>query len=379
MSGGASLWPTPAQEMLLRAAVGPEAKAAEAFIAWKRMIDLDVEIDLGTYGLLPLLYDRLSRLGVSDPLMGRLKGIYRRSWYETHALMHATAPVVAALEARGIATLLLKGVPLALSWYPAIGLRRMADLDLAVRPEQARDAIAVLNGLGWIRDARASDEALQFRHSMLFRRPDGYELDLHWHIMFEACTPAADAGFWGRAQPLDMRGVATRRLAPADMLLHTVIHGLRANRWPPIRWIPDALAVLHRDAATMDWDGMVGFARSNRLTCRLGLGLRTLAHTYGAPVPPPVLSALRAAGTSVLERIENSVVLRDTERLYDNAVTKQWVIFADYCRVARRRDPVSFVIGFTHYLRYRWNLEGRREIVPVMLRGMARRLVSIPR
>jgi hypothetical protein len=373
------LWPSAEQELLLKAAIGPEAAARDAFLAWKRVVDLDAEVDPGTYGLLPLLYDRLRHLGVDDPLMARLKGIYRRSWYETHSLLHAVRPVVATLEAQGIPTLLLKGVPLALTWYRAIGQRSMADLDLTVHPEQARAAIRVVTGLGWVRDPRASDDALDYRHSMLFRNHNGFELDLHWHIMFEACSAAADAAFWGRAEPLDLRGVATRRLGAADMLLHTVIHGLRANPWPPIRWIPDALAVLNRDAAALDWDAMLAFARDHRLTHRLGLGLRTLADRYGAPVPAPLLLALRAERTSLLERIENTVVLGDTGRLFDNAVTKQWVIFADYCRVAPRRDPVGFTAGFSHYLRYRWNLRGRREIVPVVLRGIARRLVPTAR
>lgn len=375
----AVLWPSSVQARLLGAVVGPEADVRGNFAAWKAATDLDAEIDPGTYGLLPLLHDRLHRLGVTDPLMPRLKGIYRRCWYETHALLHAVAPVVATLEARGIATLLLKGVPLSLSWYRGVGLRRMADLDLAVRPELVHGAMAVLHDLGWIKDPNASDDALRFRHSMQFRHPEGRELDLHWHIMFETCSTAADDVFWGRSVPLEIHGVATRQLGREDTLLHTVIHGMRSNPWPPIRWIPDAMTIIDRAGASMDWDALIAFARANRLTHRLGLGLRTLAETYGARVPAHVLTSLRGERTSLLERIENTVALRDVERLYRNPITKQWVIFADYCRVAPHRDPVRFVADFPHYLRYRWRLRGRREIVPAVLRGMARRLVPAPR
>src|SRR5262249_32937094 len=153
-----------------------------------------------------------------------------------------------------------------------------------------------------------------------------------------------------------------------------VLHGMRANRWPPIRWIPDALIVLRR-ASDIDWDHVVTFARRHRLTHRLGFGLSVLAEKYGAPVPATVIDALRAAPTSLLERLENSVVLRDSRRLYSHPITKQWCIFADYLRVARRRDPIGFIADLPHYLRYRWRLRGRSEILPVVLRGLARRLV----
>ena len=71
-------------------------------------------------------------------------------------------------------------------------------------------------------------------------------------------------------------GQATRALGPEDMLLHTVIHGMRFNQEPVVRWIPDALAILVSAGDALDWDLVVREAERRRLRLRLGIGLAYL-------------------------------------------------------------------------------------------------------
>src|ERR1700722_4215811 len=123
-----TLWPTPEQALILAASVGPEATAADAFRAWSRGVDLNADFGREIFRLLPLVYDRMRRLGLDDPLMGRLKGVYRFAWYRTHALLHRTTPVVAALQDAGFDTLMLKGVPLLFTYYQNHALRPMSDI-----------------------------------------------------------------------------------------------------------------------------------------------------------------------------------------------------------------------------------------------------------
>jgi hypothetical protein len=234
--------------------------------------------------------------------------------------------------------------------------------------------MAVLQAQGWRRLYKASDEDLRFRHSMLHHNAAGDEIDLHWHGLFETCNDAADEAFWGGARPLDFAGVATRQLDPALMLLHIIVHGVRYNLEPPARWIADAITLIQAEGERLDWARFIAFARGQRLTSRLGLGLDHLARQYAAPVPPAVLRDLRSSRTSLIEHIENTVVLGDETRLYSHVLTKQWVILAEYCRCHRARGPFEFLNGLSHYIRYRWRLRGRREVVSNLLRGCARRL-----
>ncbi|MDP3660643.1 hypothetical protein, partial [Phenylobacterium sp.] len=109
LAEGGLPWPKGTQALMVRAAIGPQDEVEQCFRAWRRLVNIDDHMDGGTYRLLPLVYERLRTAGSDDPLMGRLKGVYRRAWVETQSVFHAVAPVVARLEAAGVRTLLLKG------------------------------------------------------------------------------------------------------------------------------------------------------------------------------------------------------------------------------------------------------------------------------
>ena len=73
-----ALWPTPAQELLLRSALLTGPGALEAWQRWKSQHDLvESELDHGSFRLLPLVYRNLSAQGIEEPHLARLKGIYR--------------------------------------------------------------------------------------------------------------------------------------------------------------------------------------------------------------------------------------------------------------------------------------------------------------
>jgi len=70
------------------------------------------------------------------------------------------------------------------------------------------------------------------------------------------------------------------------------------------------------------------------------------------------------------------VIFRNTDRIFDHVVGKQWVIFAEYCRKTTASGPIDFVVGLSHYIRYRWGLRGRREIIPIIVGGLKRHLLA---
>lgn len=368
------LWPTPAQEQLLKAALGEDSSALEHFYAWRSMINLADDFDRGSFRLLPLLYANMLRFGLNDSLMGRLKGTYRRAWCEAQPRFEQASSVLALLQENGIETLLIKGIPLAISYYGNPTLRPMADLDVVVPHAKAAQAIALMQAAGWIRGPKASDEDLVFHHAMQFFWPTGGELDLHWHVLTECRSPEADEHFWRNAEPLMVKGVSTRQLGHTDMFLHSVIHGVRWNAEPPIRWIADAAMVLRRADRQIEWSEILAFTQREKLNHRLRLGLNYLAERIALPIPSHVLEALANRPVTLIERLENTIVLRDSEDLYRSPVAKNWVIFVRYCRFHQAKNPWQFLNGLSHYFRVRWAIAGRGQMPGVILRGLARRL-----
>lgn len=362
------IWPSAWHDVLLDAALAPDDEAISAFHEWCGVKFRAADLDTGTQRLLPMVYDRMRGLGVDAPVMKTLKDIYRNSWYKTKASFHVFAEAVGLLEDEGIDTLLLKGVPLAVDYYGNPALRPMSDLDVLVRPAQVREAIAVLTGAGWLPRSWSRVEQIEFRHSMPFANADGYELDLHWHVLLESCNEAADLYFLETAAPLFFENVATRKLSHGNALLHIVVHGIRWNRDPPIRWIPDALAILNHAPGEIDWQSIVTFAYQNRISYRLRLGLAYLARRYAAPVPEFVLDALTSHRVSLTERIENTVILRNYERMFAHPVGKLWLYFTEYYRLAHGKK--GFATGFVKYLGHRLNVRDTRALLAALSRGV---------
>jgi hypothetical protein len=117
---------------------------------------------------------------------------------------------------------------------------------------------------------------------------------------------------------------------------------------------------LLRTEATFDWDALVAFARRERLTSRLALGLDYLVQRHDAPVPARVLTALAARGSSLAERIENSSLL-DTGR-DASWFGRRWTNLADYGRFFRGRSTIAALWGGLDYVRVGWRLRRRREL-----------------
>src|ERR1044071_9188610 len=107
------LWPTPAQELLLRAALLEGAPARRAYETWESTVVIDT-LDDGSIRLLPLLYQNLRHQGIDvrSATEGRLRGAYRQSWYKNQILLGALGEVVERFAKAEIPTLVLKGVPL---------------------------------------------------------------------------------------------------------------------------------------------------------------------------------------------------------------------------------------------------------------------------
>jgi len=305
----AALWPTPAQELLLRAAVLPGPGAIEAWDRWKADHDLvETHLDHGSFRLLPLVYKNLLAQGADEPLMPRLKGIYRYWWCSNQRLFYRAAAVIRGLEQAGIPTLVLKGSAASVAYYRDAGVRPMADIDLLVPYERAAAAVKAMAPIGW-QPARARvPDLIRYQHSVRMIHETGEALDLHWHVLAECVQRNADQGFWRRAMPIRILDVSTRALSPADSLLHAVVHGMRWNDEPTIRWVADAMAILNASGDSIDWEALEREARAQRVVLRLRVGLDYLKRRMNAPVPDRVLARLTSAPPAGVEHMEYRVL-----------------------------------------------------------------------
>jgi hypothetical protein len=357
------LWPTPAQALLLRAAVVPGPGALAAWDAWKADHDLiETELDHGSFRLLALVYKNLLAQGADEPLMPRLKGIYRYWWCSNQRLFYRAAAVIRGLEKAGIPTVVLKGAAASIAYYQDLGVRPMGDIDLLVPLDRAAEAVAHLGRHGW-RPARPRvADLIRYQHSVQMVHETGEALDLHWHVLAECVHPSSDDGFWKRAVPIRILDAPTLALGPTDSLLHAIVHGMRWNAEPTVRWVADAMAILHSSQDAIDWKVLEAEARRQRVLLRLTRGLEYLSRNMGARIPDLVLERLRTRRPAVLESMESRVLALDADGAQSLRPGHALLVAVQYLRFMAGKDLLRALAETPDYVRYR--VRGRRRPLP---------------
>lgn len=302
-----TMTPTPYQTLLLQAALWQDERAQTAWNEWKAHNDID-DIDIGSYRLLPLVYHNLKQLQVTDPLMSRLKGVYRHTWYNTQTLFHTMGQVMQALHAKKIEGIVLKGAVLTIQHYKDYGLRPMDDFDLLVRSEHVVDTLAIMYDLG-MHNELASYKPHQYisKNSLGLVTHTNRGFDLHWRVLkYAPIATGIDDDFWHGAIPITIQGQTALALNPTDLLLHVCIHGIVASPAPPFRWVADAITILR--TAEIDWHRLMQQTKKRNKTMLMTTALSFLRDTMEAAVPMDVLQQMRSLPVSWLERAEYTIL-----------------------------------------------------------------------
>ena len=344
---------------LLHAALDTDTRAIEHWRDWlARAGGLD-GLDAGEFRLLPLVYRNLKVLGYEEPSeMGRLHGIYRQTWYRNRIAEARMLEATNALEQAGIESLALKGMGLIGLAYREPGVRPMNDVDLLVHGRDLRRAVEVLAAEGWQPAQARADELMRFArlfHAVLLRHPTGIELDLHRHILEESNWPHADDGVWVRQRTIELSGRAVATMSPTDHLIQAIVHGVRWDPVPPIRWIPDAVVLIRTGA--IDWDVLATESERRGVALAMRAGLEFLNDEFDQEIPAGTISRLQAIVAGRLERIDFRF-----EQAGSGAGTHMMRYLTRYLRLTSNRGVVERMRLFPLYLRAMWGLDSAWQI-----------------
>lgn len=366
----ARYWPTAEQRWLLRASLLSGPAALDAWASWKDGVVVD-DLDMGQQRLLPLLAHNLRTHGIADTELGRFKGVLRYVWAENQRRQMQMVPLLRALHEAHVPVMLLKGMALAHHYYDNVGLRHMADIDILVRRADAPRVIDLLAGQGW--QSERADRDFDVRHSLALTNAQGLEIDLHWYAIREFSGTGSDDGLWQRSEVVTQAGVPVRILSPADLMLHVMVHGLRWNAVPTLRWVADTMTILAHPHRSVDWAVVTDEARRLELVLPVRHALHYLVEHLEAAVPADVLRTLDGYRPTRFERIEQR--MRD---LTSPSVGGFPLELCLYRRLHRDRGPLAVVSGLPRYLQQRYDLPSLRALPGALWMRAVRRLRTAP-
>lgn len=347
-------FPAPCHELLLKAALLDGDTAVHAFREWKLQVDFEGHMETSVYRTLPLLYLNLLNQQVEDDLMPKLKGIYRKSWMTNHMLFAKAGKILDFFAGNGIPTMILKGIPLTILVYKNHAVRPMADIDLLVPFSLAVPAIDLLRNNGWkLHEPEHLEHSLKYGRSATFSDSESTELDLHWHPVFEMHDSITDNDFWDSAVELSVAGRTTRCFCATDQLFHIIVHGLRYNPEPPVRWIADACTLMRAEKDQISWERLVSFTLRFRVHLQMLEALRYLAGNFRQSIPEKVTDELSKVHSSYSARVVFMHAMKIGDREPVSFTEKLYTIYAGFLRQTDREGFWHQHIAFVKYFRFR--------------------------
>ena len=132
-------------------------------------------LEQGARRLLPLVYRNVKE-ALPAELRDMLRRVYLQYWADNQKLFRRLEERLTWFQANGIPTMVLKGVALSILHYRDKGIRPMADFDILVPEDLARDVIGRLQRDGWSAIAycpEAPENTYFYRHihGMLLTHP----------------------------------------------------------------------------------------------------------------------------------------------------------------------------------------------------------------
>jgi hypothetical protein len=319
--------------------------------------------------VLPCLEPALGPAGLKLPCALAPARETRRAWQMRALALQAEAlRVHTLLHAAGIAHVFLKGIVLAALAYPDPSMRQMRDLDVLVRPEDLARARALL--------AEAGGEMQHFAHKPPLPTDDVAKhatpvwsprqvvaVELHAHLTppFQALDLTAFALFeqdiWARLGAVRIGGAALPCLAPEDMCLHLVMHGLydhELNNGPV--FVTDLLYLLR----AVPLDGAEVERRAERLGIAEGLALSLSL----LPSDVPAARGFRPARTALPRDLAAALMFQDGRFRTELRLSAD---LAERGALARLRLLLRKVFAPRHVMLDRWRKERDADSAPPAL------------
>ena len=229
-------------------------------------------------------------LGVTPEQSADLVDLHRERMTRALLLERVLVDVSAALEARGVPALVLKGSSFAHTAYPDPGWRDFNDIDLLVPTPLFAEAGRVLRELGAKETFSPPRPGFveRFGKAAVFQ-VDPFEIDLHRTLMFGPYGVWVDADrLFAEHATFPLGGRSLRCLSPEHRLIHACMHAVLGHYPPMLLPLRDAAEI--ERAGGLDADKLARDARSWRVESVLARAATELRVRLGVE-PGPLLSA----------------------------------------------------------------------------------------
>jgi hypothetical protein len=235
---------------------------------------------------------------VPQPYRSQLQDTYQQTRTKNAVFLLTLDGIVQMMTQRNLHLVFWKGIVLADSFYPDIGMRAMSDIDLEIDVNEQAEIVEVLTGLGF--QCAASTPT---GDAFYYTNPMGIALDIHHrNRLFEG---KESLGLTIDLAPQKMKVPTFRVLEPNAMLVHLVVHmdGHRYETGPMLSWILDIAFVMRRWGDRIDLKRLEQLMPAKANIVSLFRTLRFLEAEFGEQPPQHLAKAIEGFAPYTLAEI----------------------------------------------------------------------------
>jgi len=190
---------------------------------------------------------------------------------------------------RGIETIVLKGGQLAETNYPHPALRPADDIDLLIRPGDARAAAAELDSAGFrLQEKSATANKYLYPDTEVFLEVHS---DLQTPVRRNPAFAIRIEDFWRGSIPARIAEAETRILSPEINLLYLAAH-LSHHSFSRLIWFYDLFLIIEKSGKEIDWEKLSARAGEYRCAGQVYYPLLFTGFFFGRTAPPEALNRL---------------------------------------------------------------------------------------
>jgi hypothetical protein len=285
----------------LRARRDPAARAAMRDWAARESLDWKQLSCLAEAGRVVPLLHRVWRDESFVPIevQRRFRHAYLGNAHRNLVLLHELEATVAALDAAGVPTIVLKGGALAEVVYRNLALRPLMDIDLLMRREHLSIALRTLGERGFapMRPETRDGAAAAYENELLLIKPGAVPVpvEIHWSLFdspyyqqrlnLEVC--------WQQSVPFTLGERQAQMLDPVSQVLHLCGHLVLHHGGEDLLWENDIAEFVALHGATLDWSTLLQRASACDLVIAVQTLLLPVAEEDPDSMPADVVERLR--------------------------------------------------------------------------------------
>jgi len=361
------------QIALLRAAFLKGRDAREAFQTWQSATDLN-RLPPDQYALLPMLYHNLAQMGIDHPWLGRLKGIYRKTWYANQMMLQEAEKVSLILADACISVMLADDAPLTLAAC-SNRLRPISTLTVIVPIERVWETGRILVDRFWRPHGALQHTCGEWQAGITglrFCSDDGRWVIVYGHAMPFWPSDEVNNAAWGRA--LHIPNHSFLAVGPTDQL----IRSCRSATLPgsnalislanvailissgKVSELSDGITATDQEDEGIDWAIAWRMAQTCYTAGAMKLSLACVAEVLEADAPANFLIQLNEIPISPLERLEGYPKTSSYAGISRIQALRR--VYADYYRTVTAGGLTHDTGKFSSFLLHRWGLASRWQI-----------------